>query len=115
MDTIRLFRVEKLRRAVRVVLTDGRRLDGDVFLAERTRVRAEPQEPIDMLNEEMRLAGFGFREEHRVDWAATVDGYRSWREWPNLTAALLEHGYSDDEVRGFLGLNFLRLFRESVG
>ena len=51
MDTNRLFRVEKLHRAVRVVLTDGRRLDGDVFLAERTRIRAEPQEPIDLLNE----------------------------------------------------------------
>ena len=74
-----------------------------------------PKQLMDMLNEEMRLAGFGFREEHRVDWAATVDGYRSWREWPNLTAALLEHGYSDGEVRGFLGANFLRLFRESVG
>jgi hypothetical protein len=46
MDTIRLFRVEKLRRAVRVVLIDGRRLEGDVFLAERTRARAEPQEPV---------------------------------------------------------------------
>ena len=54
MDTIRLFRVEKLRRAVRVVLTDGRRLDGDVFLAERTRIRAEPQEPIDLLNEDVQ-------------------------------------------------------------
>jgi hypothetical protein len=52
MDTLRLFRVEKLRRAVRVVLTDGRRLDGDVFLAERTKIRAEPQEPIDLLNED---------------------------------------------------------------
>ena len=52
METINRFRVEKLRRAVSVVLTDGRRLDGDVFLAERTRVRAEPEEPIDLLNGE---------------------------------------------------------------
>ena len=63
MDTIRLFRVEKLRRAVRVVLTDGRRLDGDVFLAERTRSRAEPQEPIDLLNEDAPFFPFFFNEQ----------------------------------------------------
>lgn len=34
-----------------VVLTDGRRLQGDVFLSERTKVRAEPEEPLDLLNE----------------------------------------------------------------
>ena len=63
MDTIRLFRVEKLRRAVRVVLTDGRRLDGDVFLAERTRSRAEPQEPIDLLNEDAPFFPFFLNEQ----------------------------------------------------
>jgi len=63
MDTIRLFRVEKLRRAVRVVLTDGRRLDGDMFLAERTRIRAEPQEPIDLLNEDAPFFPFFLNEQ----------------------------------------------------
>ena len=63
MDTIRLFRVEKLRRAVRVVLTDGRRLDGDVFLAERTRSRAEPQEPVDLLNEDAPFFPFFLNEQ----------------------------------------------------
>ena len=65
MDTIKLFRVEKLRRAVRVVLTDGRRLDGDVFLAERTKIRAEPQEPIDLLNEDAPFFPF-FLDEQEV-------------------------------------------------
>jgi hypothetical protein len=64
MDTtIRLFRVEKLRRAVRIVLTDGRRLDGEVFLAERMRIRAEPQEPIDMLNEDVPFFPFFLNEQ----------------------------------------------------
>ena len=63
-----------------------------------------------MLNEEMRRAEFGFREEHPVDWAATLDGYRSWRDWPNLTRALVGRGYSDDDARGLLGGNFLRVF-----
>ena len=67
MDTtIRLFRVEKLRRAVRIVLTDGRRLDGDVFLAERTRIRAEPQEPIDMLNEDVPFFPFFLNEQEML-------------------------------------------------
>jgi hypothetical protein len=63
MDTIRLFRVEKLRRAARVVLMDGRRLDGDVFLAERTKSRAEPQEPIDLLNEDAPFFPFFLNEQ----------------------------------------------------
>ena len=66
MDTVRLFRVEKLRRAVRVVLTDGRRLDGEVFLAERTKVRAEPQEPIDLLNEDAPFFPFFLNEQEVV-------------------------------------------------
>ena len=72
-----------------------------------------PKQLIDMLNEEM--ARFGFRPEHRVDWAATLDGYRSWRDWPNLTRALVGAGVSDGEIRGFLGGNFRRVFEQAVG
>jgi membrane dipeptidase len=67
----------------------------------------------EMMDEEMRR--FGFREEHGVSHAATVEGYRSWREWPNLTAALVSAGYSDDDIRGLLGGNFIRVFSEAVG
>jgi hypothetical protein len=63
MDTIRLFRVEKLRRAVHVVLTDGRRLDGDLFLAERTKARSSPEEPIDLLNEDAPFFPFFLNEQ----------------------------------------------------
>jgi hypothetical protein len=65
METINRFRVEKLRRAVSVVLADGRRLEGDVFLAERTRVRAGPQEPMDLLNEDEPFFPF-FLDEQEV-------------------------------------------------
>jgi hypothetical protein len=65
METVNRFRIEKLRRAVSVVLTDGRRLEGDVFLWERTRVRAEPEEPIDLLNEEEPFFPF-FLDEQEV-------------------------------------------------
>jgi membrane dipeptidase len=67
----------------------------------------------DLLNEEIKR--FGFREEHKVDWAAVTEGFATWREWPNLTGALVHAGYSDEEIKGFVGGNFLRLFKEAVG
>jgi membrane dipeptidase len=57
----------------------------------------------------------GFRPEHRVDWSATIKDLDRYVDYPNITRALVEHGYTDDEVRGFLGGNFLRIFREVVG
>jgi hypothetical protein len=63
MDSIKLFRVEKLRRAVHVVLIDGRRLDGELFLADRTKVRSGPEEPIDVLNEESPFFPFFLNEQ----------------------------------------------------
>ena len=63
MDTVRIFRVEKLRRAVHVVLTDGRRLDGELFLAERTKARSGPEEPIDLLNEDAPFFPFFLNEQ----------------------------------------------------
>src|SRR5262249_22493646 len=43
------------------------------------------------------------------------EGFAGFRDWPNLTAGLLKQGYSDDEIRGFVGGNFLRVFRSAVG
>ena len=57
----------------------------------------------------------GFREEHRIDWGATITEIADYADWPNITRALVDAGYSDDEIRGFLGGNFLRLFRDVVG
>jgi membrane dipeptidase len=39
-----------------------------------------------------------------------MDGYRDERDLPAVTAALQASGFSDDEVRGIVGENFLRLF-----
>lgn len=64
---------------------------------------------------EYMTEGMGFRPEHKMDLTARMDGYRSWADWPNLTAALLRHGFSEGEVKGFIGGNFLRLFRRVVG
>lgn len=45
------YRVEKLRRRLSVVLTDGSRLEGDVFLRPVSRFRSRPEEPGDLLND----------------------------------------------------------------
>jgi membrane dipeptidase len=67
----------------------------------------------DLFNAE--ILNMGFRAEHGVDWNKTVDGFRTWKEWPNVTKALVSRGYSDDEIRGILGGNFLRVFEGAVG
>ena len=61
------------------------------------------------------VARIGFRPEHRVDWSETIKGLEAWEDWPNITAALVGAGYSDAEVRGILGENFLRVFEATVG
>jgi membrane dipeptidase len=40
------------------------------------------------------------------------EGLETAAELPNLTAALLEHGYSPDDVKKILGSNFMRVFSE---
>lgn len=42
-------------------------------------------------------------------------GLEDVTKFPALTAALLEHGYTEYEVAKFLGLNFLRVFRQVCG
>ena len=42
-------------------------------------------------------------------------GFKDRREWPNITRGLVSRGYNDDEIRGIIGDNFLRIFKEVVG
>jgi membrane dipeptidase len=57
----------------------------------------------------------GFREEHNIDTGALTEGWEDWSDWPNITRGLVSRGYSDEEIRGILGGNFLRVFKEVVG
>ena len=46
-------------------------------------------------------------------WPTGLDGF--FRDAPNITAGLKRRGYGDDEVRGILGENFLRVFEQVWG
>ena len=61
------------------------------------------------------MDALGFRDEHRVDWSATIEELQAWEDWPSITQALLDRGFSADEVRGIIGGNFLRYFRGVCG
>ena len=45
------YRIEKLRRGLKLVLASGERLEGDVFLRSVSRYRSTTEEPGDLLND----------------------------------------------------------------
>ncbi|MEM7532146.1 MAG: membrane dipeptidase [Chloroflexota bacterium] len=58
----------------------------------------------------------GFRlEEHRLTDEYDMTDFQSFGDWPNITVALAAAGYTEDELRKLLGLNYLRVFAEVVG
>lgn len=75
------------------------------------------QAPHSVLNQTLGplLSEIGFREEHRVSVAATLVGFSDYREFPNFTRGLVKRGYTDEQIRGILGENFLRVFGAVCG
>ena len=61
------------------------------------------------------LPSIGFRPEHNIDPTSTLDGFRDYLDFPNITRGLVARGYSDDEIQGILGENFLRVFERVCG
>jgi membrane dipeptidase len=62
-------------------------------------------------SDEDSYAYFGYDERYypRPPWTYPR-GIRSWADAPNVTAGMQSHGYTDDQIRGILGENFLRVF-----
>ena len=57
----------------------------------------------------------GFRPEHRISWPTNLIGFDDYRDLPNVTRGLVKRGYTDEQVRGILGENFLRVFEQVCG
>jgi membrane dipeptidase len=61
------------------------------------------------------VLSMGFREEHNIDPVATLVGFDDYRDFPNITRGLVARGYTDTQVEGILGENFLRVFAAVCG
>jgi membrane dipeptidase len=57
----------------------------------------------------------GFREEDNIDSATNLIGFDDYRDLPNITRGLVSRGYRDEQIKGILGENFLRVFEEVCG
>lgn len=70
------------------------------------------QLPLDVIEAAVapRLAELGFRSEHNVDSTTWLVGYADGRDAVNITRGLVKRGYGDEQIRGILGENFLRVF-----
>jgi len=67
---------------------------------------------------QVRLREEGMRAGHIKGYTGgtgTTKGYTNHREWKNFTRGLVSRGYTDDEIKGIIGGNFLRILKEVVG
>jgi membrane dipeptidase len=75
------------------------------------------QAPQDLLAETVGglLPEIGFRPEDKIDVSGTLIGFSDYRDMPNITRGLVKRGYDDEQIRGILGENFLRVFEQVCG
>jgi membrane dipeptidase len=75
-------------------------------------------DPFHLLGAEFRaqveegLRQNGFRSEHGIDITSTLEGFSDYRDLVNITRGLVARGCTDEQVRGVLGGNVLRVFQE---
>jgi len=62
-----------------------------------------------------QTAELGFRPERGISVSRTTEGYKDARDFVNYTRRLLGRGYTDEQIKGILGENFLSLFEEVCG
>ena len=62
-----------------------------------------------------QTAELGFRPEHAISCSRTTKGYEDARDFINYTRGLVSRGYTDEQIKGILGENFLKLFAKVCG
>jgi membrane dipeptidase len=72
-----------------------------------------PHFVLDLLEE--WLLKTGFRSEHGLKATGNLTGFDDYRDFPNITRGLVSRGYTDREIEGILGANFLRVFEKICG
>jgi len=65
--------------------------------------------------EEIGISWDGWKPHHWHEEMPTMERYEDWRDFPNLTEALFERGFTETEARKILGENFVRVYQDSVG
>jgi len=63
---------------------------------------------------ELFALGIGMRTDHKIT-PANLIGLDDSRDFPNITRGLVKRGYRDEQIRGILGENFLRVFQQVCG
>jgi len=61
------------------------------------------------------FAAYGFRPEDKMDVTTNLIGFDDYRDFPNITRGLVGRGYNDEQIKGILGENFLRVFEAVCG
>jgi membrane dipeptidase len=61
------------------------------------------------------LQRMGHRTEDGVEVGLSLGAFERWSDWPQITRRLVARGFSDDEIRGFLGQNWLSYFERATG
>lgn len=61
------------------------------------------------------LENAGFRPQDRLDLTKRLIGFDDYRDLPNITRGLVRRGYADEQIRGILGENALRVFEQVCG
>jgi membrane dipeptidase len=57
----------------------------------------------------------GFRPEHNLNTATNLIGFDDYRDFPNFTRGLVKRGYDEEQIRGIIGGNFVRVFEQVCG
>jgi membrane dipeptidase len=55
----------------------------------------------------------GFRPEDGLKMGQPLGEFVDWTDWPELTRGLVSRGFSDEQIEGFLGSNWLNFMRRS--
>lgn len=61
------------------------------------------------------ISAAGFTAEQLGDMATKLVGFTDYADYPNITRGLVARGFSDEEIVGILGENFLRVFEKICG